>query len=120
MKEFIKSCIAAPKNIVVTIWSFIKSMFSENGDISSKRIIAVGCAYSVIDATHYSVRHYPAIVTVLFISLLAFMLTLLGLATMPQLITIWNSLPWVKKTDALVTDTPPVFTPAQTEEQKPQ
>lgn len=99
MKKILISCITAPINIVLAIWGFIKSMFSENGDISSKRIIAVGCAYSVIDATHYSVRHYPAIITVLFISLLAFMLTLLGLATMPQLITIWNSLPWTKKTD---------------------
>ena len=72
------------------MWELIKGFFSENGQGSSKRWIAIsiaailgwGIAYSICKAANASER-YALIVATMF-----FVLILLGVATIPQVITL--------------------------------
>jgi len=72
------------------MWKLIKEFFSENGQGSSKRWIAIsiagvlawGIAYSICKASNASER-YSVIVATMF-----FVLILLGVATLPQLISL--------------------------------
>lgn len=68
--------------------NFFTSMLSEGGKISHKRVIAVTAALVLSFMAVYATFHYKEFVVHIFDWLVAFVLIMSGVATLPQLVAL--------------------------------
>ena len=88
--EFIKKLISSPKDAIKELWSTFISMLSEKGDVSHKRWISVSMSAAATFSLVYVTIHFKDLILPMYKYTLVFILLMSGVATVPQIISLWK------------------------------
>lgn len=73
--------------------NFLKSMFSEGGKISHKRVISILVSIVICLGSAWTIYKHPALISDTLHWLLVFVLLMSGVATVAQIMAIWKGTP---------------------------
>ena len=76
--------------------NFFKSMFSEGGKISHKRVISIMVSLVICAGSAWTIYKHPALISDTLHWLLVFVLLMSGVATIAQIMNIWKGTPLPK------------------------
>jgi len=73
--------------------NFFKSMFSEGGKISHKRVISIMVSLVICAGSAWTIYKHPTLISDTLHWLLVFVLLMSGVATIAQIMNIWKGTP---------------------------
>lgn len=76
--------------------NFFKSMFSEGGKVSHKRVISIMVTIVICLGSSWNIYKYPTLISDTLHWLLVFVLLMSGVATVAQIMSIWKGTPLPK------------------------
>jgi len=76
--------------------NFFKSMFSEGGKVSHKRVISIMVTIVICLGSSWTIYKYPNLISDTLHWLLVFVLLMSGVATVAQIMSIWKGTPLPK------------------------
>lgn len=76
--------------------NFFKSMFSEGGKVSHKRVISIMVTIVICLGSSWTIYKYPTLISDTLHWLLVFVLLMSGVATVAQIMSIWKGTPLPK------------------------
>ena len=79
--------------------NFLKSMLSEGGRISHKRVISIMVSLVICLGSAWTIYKHPTLISDTLHWLLVFVLLMSGVATVAQIMNIWKGTPLPKEED---------------------